>query len=117
MSIATESLAPTEARSTASTRRILGTTLGAHVLHDGFADLLYVLLPVWQAEFGLALAQIGMLKTVYSGVMAGLQVPAGVLAERFGERLLLAVGNAPAAAGDLLIRLNGGVLGPAASPP
>lgn len=92
-------------------RRILGATLGAHVLHDGFADLLYVLLPVWQAEFGLALAQIGFLKTVYSGVMAGGQVPAGLIAERFGERALLAAGTAAAAIGYLLIGWSGGFLG------
>src|SRR6266851_2912447 len=92
-------------------RRVLGATLGAHVLHDGFADLLYVLLPVWQAEFGLALAQIGFLKTVYSGVMASLQVPAGLLAERIGERFLLAAGTAAAATGYLLIGWSGGFVG------
>jgi FSR family fosmidomycin resistance protein-like MFS transporter len=92
-------------------RRILGATLGAHVLHDGFADLLYVLLPVWQAEFGLTLAQIGFLKTVYSGVMASLQVPAGLLAERVGERFLLAAGTVAAAIGYLLIGWSGGFLG------
>ena len=90
---------------------MLGTTLGAHVLHDGFADLLYVLLPVWQAEYGLALAEIGMLKTVYSGVMAGLQVPAGLIAERFGERSLLAAGTAAAAIGYLAIGWSGGFMG------
>jgi MFS family permease len=111
MSATAESLSPAENRKTASTRRILATTLGAHVLHDGFADLLYVLLPVWQAEFGLALAEIGMLKTVYSGVMAGLQVPAGLIAERFGERALLAAGTAAAGIGYLLIGWTGGFLG------
>lgn len=111
MSATTESLTPAETRKAASARRILGTTLGAHVLHDGFADLLYVLLPVWQAEFGLALAEVGMLKTVYSGVMAGLQVPAGLIAERFGERALLAAGTAAAGIGYLLIGWSGGFLG------
>jgi len=111
MSATTESLTPAETRNAASARRILGTTLGAHVLHDGFADLLYVLLPVWQAEFGLALAEVGMLKTVYSGVMAGLQVPAGLIAERFGERALLAAGTAAAGIGYLLIGWSGGFLG------
>src|SRR5258708_6667462 len=96
--------------STASSRRMLGTCLGAHILHDGFSDLLYVLLPVWQAEFGLALSQIGFLKTVYSGAMAGLQVPAGLMAERIGERSLLAVGTAAAAIGYLLIGWSGGFL-------
>src|SRR5438552_449458 len=107
-------LTAADTRRSPNSRRILGVTFGAHVLHDGFADLLYVLLPVWQAEFGLALAQVGFLKTVYSGVMAGLQVPAGLLAERVGERFLLAAGTAAAAIGYLLIGWSGGFLGLAA---
>ena len=27
---------------------------GAHFIHDGFADMLYLLLPLWQAEFALS---------------------------------------------------------------
>jgi FSR family fosmidomycin resistance protein-like MFS transporter len=112
MTTVSETLAGSDPlRPALSSRRILGATLGAHVLHDGFSDLLYVLLPVWQVEFGLALAQVGFLKTVYSGVMAGLQVPAGLLAERIGERFLLAAGTAAAAIGYLLIGWSGGFLG------
>src|SRR5260221_9180670 len=111
MSAAAETLTSTTTRPATSARRILGTTRGAHALHDGFPYLLYVLLPVWQAEFGLALAEIGLLKTVYSGVMAGLQVPAGLIAERFGERALLAAGTAAAGIGYLLIGWSGGFLG------
>src|SRR6516162_1969835 len=40
-------------------RRTMGVACGAHVLHDGFTDLLYVLLPLWQAEFGLGYAESG----------------------------------------------------------
>jgi len=40
---------------------------GAHALHDGFTDLLNVLYPLLQAQFGLSYAAIGALKTVYSG--------------------------------------------------
>lgn len=83
-------------------RRVLATCCGAHALHDGYSDLLYVLLPVWQAEFGLALAQIGLLRSIYSGAMAALQVPAGLLAERLGERGLLALGTALAGSAFLL---------------
>src|SRR5258705_10104427 len=112
MTTVSESLAGSDPlRPALPSRRILGATLGAHVLHDGFADLLYVLLPVWQAEFGLTLAQVGFLKTVYSGVMASLQVPAGLLAERVGERFLLAAGTVAAAIGYLLIGWSGGFLG------
>ena len=83
-------------------QRVLAGALSAHVLHDGYTDLLYVLLPVWQAEFALSLAQVGLLKTAYSAVMASLQVPAGFLAERLGERALLALGTAVAGLGYLL---------------
>ena len=40
-------------------RRVLAVTCGAHALHDGFTDLIYVLLPVWQAEFALSYAALG----------------------------------------------------------
>ena len=83
-------------------RRVLAACCGAHVLHDGYSDLLYVLLPVWQGEFGLALAQIGLLRSIYSAAMAALQVPAGLLAERLGERGLLALGTALAGSAFLL---------------
>jgi hypothetical protein len=33
--------------------RVLTACCGVHILHDGYSDLLYVLLPVWQAQFGL----------------------------------------------------------------
>lgn len=106
--------APAAARRPAISRRVVGTCLGAHILHDGFSDLLYVLLPVWQAEFGFTLAQIGFLKTIYSGAMAGLQVPVGLLAERIGERGLLVAGTVAAAFGYLLIGWSGGFLALAA---
>ena len=92
-------------------RRTLAAACGAHVLHDGFSDLLYVLFPVWQAAFGLSLAQVGLLKTLYSGAMASLQVPASLLAERVGERVLLSLGTLVAAAGFILSGWTGGFLG------
>jgi hypothetical protein len=40
-------------------RRTMAVACGAHALHDGFTDLLYVLLPLWQADFGLGYAEVG----------------------------------------------------------
>lgn len=88
-------------------RRVLMACCGAHILHDGYTDLLYVLLPVWQAQFGLSFAEIGLIKTAYSGSMAALQMPASLLAERLGERLVLALGTALAAGAYLLIGTSG----------
>ena len=92
-------------------RRTLAACCGAHVLHDGFSDLLYVLFPVWQAAFGLSFAQVGLLKTLYSGSMAALQVPASLLAERVGERVLLALGTLVAAVGFIAAGWSAGFLG------
>lgn len=74
-------------------RGTLATCGLAHVLHDGFSAALYLFLPVWQAEFGLSLFQVGILKSSYVAGMAGFQVPAGLIAERLGERGLLAAGT------------------------
>jgi MFS family permease len=92
-------------------RRTLAACCGAHVLHDGFSDLLYVMFPVWQAAFGLSFAQVGLLKTLYSGSMAALQVPASLLAERVGERILLALGTLVAAAGFIVSGWTAGFFG------
>jgi MFS transporter, FSR family, fosmidomycin resistance protein len=73
--------------------RALATACLAHVLHDGYADMLYLLFPFWQRELSLSFAQVGLLKTLYSGSMAAAQVPAGRLGERRGERLALVVGT------------------------
>lgn len=66
----------------------------AHFTHDGFADMLYVLFPLWQAQFGLTFAEVGFCKTLWSGSMAAFQVPAGMLARRVGEVRLLLFGTA-----------------------
>ena len=50
-------------------RRALGGACGAHVLHDGYTDLIWVALPIWQAEFGLSYAAVGFLRTIFSGTM------------------------------------------------
>src|SRR2546426_7798883 len=75
-------------------RAVLATASGTHFVHDGFSDILYVLLPVWAQEFGLNLAQVGLIRTAYTAAMASFQIPAGLLAERWGERRLLAAGTA-----------------------
>jgi FSR family fosmidomycin resistance protein-like MFS transporter len=64
-----------------------------HFLHDGCSDLLYVLFPVWAREFSLSFAQVGLLRTGYSGALALFQVPAGYLADRWGEPPILAAGT------------------------
>jgi MFS transporter, FSR family, fosmidomycin resistance protein len=75
-------------------RRALGVASGAHVLHDGYTDLIWVALPIWQAEFGLSYAAAGLLRTIFTGTMATLQIPSSVAAERIGGGVVLALGTA-----------------------
>src|SRR4051794_23970756 len=86
-------------------RRAMGVACGAHALHDGYTDLIYVMLPIWQAEFALSYAAIGALRGVFAGTMAGFQIPSGLLSERFGTPLVLAAGTALAGLGYCLAPL------------
>jgi FSR family fosmidomycin resistance protein-like MFS transporter len=92
-------------------RRTLIVAGFAHALHDGYTDLIYVLLPVWQAEFALGYGVLAFVRGLYTGAMAGLQIPVGRLAERLGGRIVLALGTALAALGYALAGFSGGLLG------
>jgi MFS family permease len=94
-----------------SARRTLTVCGGAHALHDGFTDLLNVLYPLLQSQFGLSYGAIGALKTCYSGAMATGQIPSGHLAERFGGVRILAIGTMLIAAGYCLAGLSGSLYG------
>ena len=74
-------------------RRTLASCCAAHTVHDGFSDVTYVLLPLLAQTFGLSLAQVGMIRSAHRVAMAAFQIPAGLIAERFGERNLLALGT------------------------
>src|SRR5258705_2381439 len=73
-------------------RAVLAAACSIHFVHDGFSDILYVLLPLWATEFRLTFAQVGMIRTAYSGGRAGFQIPPRVFARRWGERALPAAG-------------------------
>ncbi len=78
---------------TSSPKHALTACCAAHTLHDGLSDLTYVLLPLLAQTFGLSLAQVGMIRAAHRTAMAAFQIPAGLVAERFGERKLLAAGT------------------------
>jgi FSR family fosmidomycin resistance protein-like MFS transporter len=79
-------------------RRTLAICSSVHTLHDGLADVIYVLLPLLASAFGLSLAQVGLIRGAHRAAMASFQIPAGIVAERFGERELLAIGTLVAGA-------------------
>ncbi|MCD0494253.1 MFS transporter [Chromobacterium violaceum] len=90
-------------------RRSLLAAGGAHAVHDGLTDLVYVLLPIWQAQFGIGYAMVGLLRGAYSGAMAGFQLLASRLAKRWGRKRMLVGGTALAGAAYLLAGQAGGL--------
>jgi len=91
--------------------RALRSACIAHAVHDGMTDLIYVLLPIWQAQFAISYAMAGLMRGLYSGVMAGLQIKASQLSKRFGRRAMLVTGTALAEIGYLLAGQAGGIVG------
>ena len=89
-------------------RRAAGVACSAHALHDGYTDLIYVMLPIWQKEFGLGYAELGLLKALFSGTMASFQIPSGLIAERLGAAPVLALGTALAGTGYCLAGASAG---------
>jgi len=93
-------------RMSSEQRRAAAAAGVAHALHDGYTDLIYIMLPLWQAEFGLTYAALGLLRSAFVGAMASLQIPAGYLSERFGAAIVLALGTALAGIGYCLAGLS-----------
>jgi FSR family fosmidomycin resistance protein-like MFS transporter len=89
-------------------RRAVSVAGVAHALHDGYTDLVYVMLPIWQNEFALTYAALGLLRSVLVGAMASLQIPAGIAAERFGTSVVLAIGTALAGLGFCFAGMSAG---------
>ncbi|WP_404487311.1 MFS transporter [Pseudomonas sp. HT11] len=90
-------------RETSSRRRALIAGCSAHAVHDGLTDVIYVLLPIWQAQFALSYAQIGLLRGAYSAMMAVFQLIASRAARRWGRLPLLVGGTALAGVAYLLV--------------
>jgi FSR family fosmidomycin resistance protein-like MFS transporter len=96
---------------TVSRGRTLWTACAAHALHDGYTDLIYLLLPIWQAEFGLGYGALAFLRGLAAATMAGLQLPAGRAAEHLGGRTVLALGTVLAAIGYVAAGYSTGLAG------
>lgn len=100
-----------EEASAKGARRTLAVAATAHALHDGYTDLIFVLLPLWQPEFGLGYGMLAALRGLYAGVMAAVQVPSGWLADKLDGRVVLALGTALAAAGYAIAGCTGSLTG------
>ncbi len=77
--------------------------------------MIYVLLPVWQTQFALDYSALAIIRALYVGSLAALQVPSGHLARRINARTVLVLGTLLSAGGYALAGLSGGLVGLCAS--
>jgi len=92
------------------TKRVLVAVCGAHIIQDGLVALQFVLLPILAQTFGLNYTQVGVLRAISNGAMSALEVPAGILAERYGERRLLVFGLVGAGLGYIGVAMAPGFI-------
>jgi MFS transporter, FSR family, fosmidomycin resistance protein len=79
------------------------------MLHDGYTDQLYALLPIWRTEFGLSYAGLAIIRVLYYGTMGALQVPGDKVLGRTSARTALALATFVAALGYSVAALPGGL--------
>jgi MFS family permease len=106
-----DSAPPTPQLELPQKRRNLFAACLAHMLHDGYTDQLYALLPVWQTEFGLSYAGLATVRALYYGMMSGFQVPGNKLVARLTPRAALAGSTLIAALGLIIAVLPFGLPG------
>jgi FSR family fosmidomycin resistance protein-like MFS transporter len=90
-------------------RRSLIAACSAHAIHDGMTDVIYVLLPLWQSQFSISYALVGLLRGSYSGVMAGCQLLASRFSRRWGRKRMLVGGTILAGLAYLIAGQAGGI--------
>lgn len=85
-----------------NSRRDVSLVSGAHGINELFSLALPPILPLLVPEFGLTYTRAGLLVTAYFAMYAVLQLPAGAVADRFGQARLITVGMGVMAAGMAL---------------
>ncbi len=78
-----------------------------HLLNDACFALLYPLLPFIAEDLELSYTQVGLLKATFSGAAGALQIPAGAMGVRYGEALVLLLGNIWVGLGLIAMALTG----------
>ena len=81
-----------------------GSTM--HVWNDLFVALMVPLLPLIKEDMNLSFTEVGLLRSVFGGATAVLQIPVGFLAESMGEFWLLIWGNSWVALGLVAMALS-----------
>ncbi len=89
----------------------LSACCATHGVQDGLTSSIYILLPILAQTFGLSFAQVGVVRAAHGAAMGLLELPSGVLSERFGQRNLLTFGLLCAGTGYIAVSISEGFTG------
>lgn len=82
--------------------RIMGLVGAGHLMSHFYSNTLPPLLPFLANDLAIGYTMLGAMLSLRGMLSAGLQVPAGVLVDRFGAKPLLTIGLAMCAVGTIL---------------
>lgn len=101
---------PERLRTMTAGRGTLISASAIHLTNDACFAVLYPLLPFIAEDLDLSYSQVGLLKATFSGASSAFQIPAGVVGMRYGEALILMLGNIWVGLGLVLMALTGSFL-------
>lgn len=82
--------------------RIMGLVGAGHLMSHFYSNTLPPLLPFLNDDLAISYTMLGAMLSLRGMLSAGLQVPAGIMVDRFGAKPLLTIGLAMCAVGTIL---------------
>lgn len=82
--------------------RILGLIGAGHMMSHFYSNTLPPLLPLLNSDLGISYTMLGFLLSLRGIMSSSMQMPAGVLVDRYGAKAILTIGLAMCAIGTLM---------------
>ncbi len=74
--------------------KVVGVVSGGHFMSHCYSMMLPPLFPILHLELGVSYTALGLMLSLRSLLFGSMQLPAGILVDRFGARLILVLGFA-----------------------
>lgn len=82
--------------------RILGLVGAGHMMSHFYSNTLPPLLPLLNSDLGISYTMLGALLSLRGVMSSGMQLPAGILVDRYGAKTILTIGLAMCVIGTLI---------------
>jgi len=82
--------------------RFLGLVGAGHMMSHFYSNTLPPLLPLLNSDLGISYTMLGLLLSLRGVMSSGMQMPAGILVDRYGAKMILSIGLAMCAIGTMM---------------